>query len=463
MKSKPSLLESYAIFADQFRLQDAPEATVEYTRLLTLDLLGCAIGGLKTSEDKAARAACKHMDGGIGASSLWGTGLRASPRNAAMFNGIISHVLELDDFLGIDHTGAVVIPALFAVMELEDDFDEDRFLEAMILAYELGRRMLDTAGGYSKHNSVGWHTTGTLGSYTAAAAIGKYLKLNPAQLISAIGLAGSVTGGTWAFSADGAMSKRLHPGVAAQNGIMAAFMARSGFNGPKHVLEADWGGYFKQFAPNHECNLSSLFSELGEDFRIGWVGIKPYACCRGCHSAIDVMHQMRIENSVTFDSVETVLVTCSSSQYRQLGSHTPTTIAEAQLSLPFSIASALRFDSLGTNRFSEKAFNDPVTLALTQKVKFDVKPDWPLGKEPEFQVTLLDGTQFSGFVAAAKGDPSNPVPLDTVIDKFQQLVSGRLGQDDQKTLINFGLSRDNRPTLKTISELLGREINKDTS
>jgi 2-methylcitrate dehydratase PrpD len=242
---------------------------------------------------------------------------------------------------------------------------------------------------------------------------------------------------------------------------MAVYMARSGFNGPKHVLEADWGGYFKQFAPNHECDLSSLFSELGKDFRIGWAGIKPYACCRGCHSAIDVMHQMRSEHNVPVETIETVLVTCNSSQFRQLGKLTPTTVAEAQLSLPFAIASALRFESLGTNRFSEEAFNDPITLAMTQKVKFDVQPDWPLGKEPTFQVALLDGTQHSGFVAAAKGDPSNPVPLDTVIDKFQQLVSGRLSQDDQNTLINFGLSRDKRPTLRVIAKLLGQDINSD--
>jgi 2-methylcitrate dehydratase PrpD len=203
----------------------------------------------RTPEQKAALAACQSLDGGAGKVALWGTGLKGTPRSAAMFNGIMSHVLELDDFLGIDHTGAVVLPALFAIAEHENDFDEVRFLEAMILGYEIGRRMLDAGGGYSKHNSTGWHTIGTLGAYAAAVATSKYLGLTQAQMVSAIGLSGSVAGGTWAFSRDGSMSKRFNPGNAAQNGITAAYLAREGFTGPRYVMEAEWAGTSPNMPP----------------------------------------------------------------------------------------------------------------------------------------------------------------------------------------------------------------------
>ena len=203
----------------------------------------------RTPEQKAALAACQSLDGGAGKVALWGTGLKGTPRSAAIFNGIMSHVLELDDFLGIDHTGAVVLPALFAIAEHENDFDEVRFLEAMILGYEIGRRMLDAGGGYSKHNSTGWHTTGTLGAYAAAVATSKYLGLAQAQMVSAIGLSGSVAGGTWAFSRDGSMSKRFNPGNAAQNGITAAYLAREGFTGPRYVMEAEWAGTSPNMPP----------------------------------------------------------------------------------------------------------------------------------------------------------------------------------------------------------------------
>ncbi|MEH6523346.1 MmgE/PrpD family protein [Sulfitobacter sp.] len=174
-------------------------------------------------------------------------------------------------------------------------------------------RTTDAGGGYSKHNSTGWHTTGTLGAYAAAVATSKYLGLTQAQMVSAIGLSGSVAGGTWAFSRDGSMSKRFNPGNAAQSGITAAYLAREGFTGPRYVIEAEWGGYFSLYAFNHTYDLMTLFADLGDDLRLGWTGIKPYACCRGCHSAIDVIHQMRSENQVTADNIDAVLVTCSAS------------------------------------------------------------------------------------------------------------------------------------------------------
>jgi 2-methylcitrate dehydratase PrpD len=454
-KKSPSLTECFSAFSNQFSVADAPQEVVEYARLLVLDLVGCALGGVGTPEQIAACTACLKLDGGAGGVGLWGTGKTASPRTAAMYNGIIAHVLELDDFLGIDHTGAVVLPALFAVMEHENDYDEPRFLEAMILGYEIGRRMLDAGGGYSKHNSTGWHTTGTLGAYSAAVAVCKYLRMTVSETVYAIGLSGSVAGGTWAFNADGAMSKRFHPGIAAQNGITAAYMAREGFTGPKYVLEAEWGGYFAQYASNHDCDLNVLFAGLGDDLRLAWTGIKPYACCRGCHSAIDVMHQMRRDNHVTSGEVQKVLVSCSASQHRQLGSICLSSISEAQLSMPYAIALALRFDTIGTDRFTASAISDTATLVLSQKVEFSVQSDWTLGKEPEFQVTLLNGNQFNGYVAAAKGDRSNPMPKEQVVKKFQQLVEDRISREDEQALIGFGLSNTDRINLKALSEILG--------
>jgi len=173
-----------------------------------------------------------------------------------------------------------------------------------------------------------------------------------------------------AFNADGSMSKRLHSGLTAQNGNTVTYQASEGFTGLRFVLEADWGGYFARFVSNHDYGLTTVFADLG------CTSIKHFFCCRGCHSAIDVMHQMRGDDGVTAERVSEVQVSYSLPQHRQLGNPAPTTVAEAHLSMPFAIA-------------------------------------------------------------AAKGDPRNPVPTAQVVKKFQQLIAERLPLDLQAGCVDY--------------------------
>jgi len=132
---------------------------------------------------------------------------------------------------------------------LEDGADAGRrVLEAMIVGYDVALRVLEAAGGYRAHNGQGWHSTGTCGSFGAAAAAARALGLDAERTAWALGLAGSFTGGTWAFLDDGSMSKRYHPGRAAETGVLAAALARAGFTGPTRVFEAEWGGFLKTYA-----------------------------------------------------------------------------------------------------------------------------------------------------------------------------------------------------------------------
>ncbi|MCR9136636.1 MAG: MmgE/PrpD family protein [Alphaproteobacteria bacterium] len=446
----------FAAFARAFRLKDAPPAIRSYAKCLVLDLLGCAIGALDSPEAQSASAACRALGGSPGRSALWGTGIGAAAGTAALFNGTVAHVLELDDFLGIDHTGAVVLPALFAVMDDTGTHDEDRFLEAMIVSYEIGRRMLDKAGGYRAHNGSGWHTTGTLGSIAAAVAIAKYLKLDHDQMVSAIGLAGSFTGGTWAFHRDGAMSKRFHCGKAAEAGITAAYFARQGFTGPAHIIDAQWGGYFALHAPDHCVDMDSLFADLGEDLRIGWTGIKPYACCRGNHSVIDSIFKIKARTSLDPDRIKSISVECSSTQLRQLGNRNPQSIVEAQLSLPFAVATAIRFNDVDITRYSAAAIRNRATLQLCNRVEMTEGNDWPDAAEPRLTVAMADGAQFRQQVQVARGDPRNPMTPSEVVNKFVGLVQHRLTADQMQILTDFGLDRGG--SLAKVGQVLSSKL-----
>ena len=185
-----------ARFGAAFSLDDVPEDDRRYAKLLLLDLLGCALAGLGTEEARISRRAGRALSPGGGCAAFWGVGEAAQPGIAAMVNGAAAHALELDDFHGVDHSGAMTVPALMAAADAGRETDGRRFLEGMVFGYEVGRRLLDGAGGYRRHNATGWHTTGTLGSYAAAAAVAKFLDFDEQRTVWALGIAGSFTGGT---------------------------------------------------------------------------------------------------------------------------------------------------------------------------------------------------------------------------------------------------------------------------
>ena len=166
-----------------------------------------------------------------------GTALRSAPAHAAFINGIAAHAQELDDFGGVDHSGAVVVPALLAIGEALPPVTGKGFSTAMVVGYEVGREFSRRPAEYRAHNNAsGWHSTGTCGSFGAAAAVAKVLGIDAWKTTWAIGLAGTFTGGTWAFIKDGAMSKRYHAGRAAETGVVSACLARSGFTGRRIFL-----------------------------------------------------------------------------------------------------------------------------------------------------------------------------------------------------------------------------------
>ena len=235
----------------------------------------------------------------------------------------------------MDHTGAVVVPALFAVGEAYPVISGKGILEAMIVGYEVGRRVLDAAGGYRPLNHEdGWHSTGPCGSFAAAAAVGKALGLDARQTAWALGLAGSFTGGTWAFAEDGAMSKRYHAGRAAETGLVAACLARSGFTGPTAIFEARWGGFFATYARTAP-RPGELVRELGRRYGILRSGIKPYAACRDIHSTLDVVLKARRDQGLKPDDIAGITVKCIPQILQLVGKASlPKPRLEAQPRLP---------------------------------------------------------------------------------------------------------------------------------
>ena len=449
-----TLTGALARFGAAFSLDDVPEDDRHYAKLLALDLFGCALAGLDTEEARLARRAAHSLSPDGGGASIWGTGEAAAPGVAAMVNGTAAHALELDDFHGVDHSGAVTLPALLAAADTGGEADGRRVLEGMVFGYEVGRRLLDGAGGYRRHNAAGWHTTGTLGSYAAAAAVAKLLGLDGQRMAWALGIAGSFTGGTWAFNEDGAMSKRYHAGAAAQTGLQAAFLAREGFTGPAAVLEAERGGYFPLYGEGMTPAARAAADGLGRDFRIGWAGVKVYACCRGIHSALDVALDFRRQHGLRAEEIDSVHVLCTPVQKGQLGLSPPKTRIEAQFSLPYSTAVAFLHGEAGYEFFTEKWIGDPEIEALAARVVLEADESRSLEEEPVITVRTRDGQVFTGQQPVPVGDPANPVPEADIRAKYRALAGRHLAPGTVRRLQEAVLALDRPGRLAEVRAIL---------
>jgi 2-methylcitrate dehydratase PrpD len=409
-----------ATFVHDLRFEMLPDDVIHTARRSLIDTLGAALGGVETDAARACLAGVKDFDAGDQV-TLWGTAQRASAPAAALVNGTLSHAIEMDDFSGCDHSGAVVIPSALAVAEAVGGHSGRDLLVAIVAGYDIARRPMEAAGGYTPHNGRGWHSTGTCGSFGAAATAGRMMNLDTAQLTSAIGLAGSFTGGVWAFIDDGAMSKRLHPGRAAENGVTSAFLARRGLTGPTRIFEADWGGFLSTYAPD-SADLEALTSGLGESYRIMKSGIKPYASCRGVHSAIDGLLKLRVDYGVESDNVARITVYGSPFDVGMVGGTNVATMLAAQMSLPYGLAVTLLTGEASIAQYTDERRSSPEVLATLAKITMVPDSEMTDDDEPIVEVALIDGRVMRMQIPIALGAATNPLSDDQLARKFRSLA-----------------------------------------
>ena len=369
-----------------------------------------------------------------GPCGIWGTTGTTTAASAALVNGVIAHAQELDDFGGADHSGAVVVPAVLAVAEAEGVTDGGAVLAAMIGGYDIALRVLDAMA------ATGPTTTAAAGTRPAPAAASEPPRrplacsnLDAERTAWALGIAGSFTGGIWAYLADGAMSKRYHPGRAAEIGVTAAYMARAGFTGPTRVFDAPWGGFLATYGNGAE-RPEELTRDLGRPFRIMRSGIKPYAACRGLHSALDVVLGMRAEHAFAAADVAAVEIACSEANMRSLGDTDPKTRLGAQMSLPYGIAVALVTGRAGLEEFEDRRIADPEVRAAMGRVVMSHAPGHDDYTEPDVAVMLADGRRFKGHEPIGLGDYRNPLTTEQVIEKYESLARRVLDRADAAAL-----------------------------
>lgn len=415
--SRATLSARMAEYAVRLRYEDLPSDVRDLAHLVLLDALGCALAGSTTDEVARIRQAMAAASAGAGDTVLWGTNEKLPLPLAALVNGAAVHAREIDDFGGCAHSGSVVIPAALGTAAREGASGRE-LLTAIVVGYDIARRVMDGGGGYLAFKEVGWHSTSTCGGFGAAVAAGRLLGLDAKRLQWAIGYAGCNAGGTWAFIPEGAMNKRVHPGFAAQTGVISAYLAAGGVTAPESLFETEWGGYYSTYVPG-KATPGRATEGLGTDFRIREVGFKPYAACRGIHSSVDAVLAMRGTHRIKAFDVAKVTVRGSRTHVRQLSKQAVQTTLDAQMSLPYSIAVALETGGAMLDQYTPDALRRPGVLALARRVTVVHDASVPDGAEPYVDVELKNGRHLSERVMVARGDHTNPLSEAELVDKFR--------------------------------------------
>jgi 2-methylcitrate dehydratase PrpD len=452
-KFNRTLTEELADYWADARFEDLPENVVHAAKRVLLDTIGVGIAGSNTDVGRIALRAMQYGTAtGSGTGVAWGAGMRLPPAQAALVNGTASHVLELDDYGGCGHSGAVVIPAVLA-LALGADVRGADVLTAIVAGYDVSTRVLDAAAGYTVHNALGWHSTGTCGPFGAAAGAAKILRLGRAEFADSVAIAGTFTGGIWAFLVDGAMTKRLHAGKAAETGVAAALLASAGMSGPRHILEAEWGGFFSTYVPGR-ADRARVTQDLGSQFKILESGMKPYACCRGVHGSIDGLQQIMAEASIASRDVARIVVHGSEQTRRQFNRHSVQNLVDAQFSIPYCLAVTAEsgratFDQFSPLRTSETEIARLIALTEVvgdRELRFD--------DDTFLEVFTADGRVLTRQIQFPKGAPQNPVSDDELIDKFHGLVEPVIGATRATELTERVFSIEDEQSLPRIASIL---------
>jgi 2-methylcitrate dehydratase PrpD len=393
-----------------------------------LNCIGCAIGASHHETVENALAALREFSGPPQA-SLLGRGERLDVLNAALINGICTHVLDYDDtHARAVHPSAPVWPALLAFAEWRKTGGAD-LIHAFVLGVEAECRI--GLSVFPEHYERGWHITGTAGVFGAAAAAGKLLGLNEQQMAWALGIAATQSAGLREMF--GSMCKSLHPGRAAQNGLSAALLASKNFTSSERAIEAPRG-----FAhvTSTRFDPSVITDGLGERFELSSNMYKPYACGLVVHAAIDGCIQLRNEHRLSPDSIKSIELTVCPIVLELTANPRPNTGLEGKFSVYHAAAAAIVFGAAGEPQFSNEAVRDARVTALRERIT--VAPDAALRKiEARITIGLADGRQLSKHVEHALGTLKRPMSDADLEEKFRALTEGVIAPQKTDDLIKL--------------------------
>jgi 2-methylcitrate dehydratase PrpD len=425
-----SVAEQLAASIATLRPDNLPPAVRRKCEDLLIDVVGLCVTARNEAYIGSALAGCDDE----GPCTAIGHARTFSTAAAAFINGTAAHGEDFDDTFegGPVHAGAVIVPAVLAACERHKPEGRSALLGVAVGTEVMCR--LSTVVPKAVHKA-GFHPTAIFGAMGAAAGVAAALGSNAKQIVDALGIAASMASGIIEYLAEGAWTKRLHPGWAAQSGIRAALLARAGFVGPRTVFEGVHG-LFHGFAHTTQGNYDALTDNFGARWVTETLAFKPYPCGTMAHPYIDCARRLAARGIKAGDVRELICEVAEGTVHRlweplAVKQHPPNGYA-AKFSTPFLIAAGFIRGGVGLDAFTEAAVRDKDVLALASKVRYAIDPDnpYPDNFTGHVRAVLHDGRVVEERQPHFRGGAHEPLTRADIEEKFAGNV--RHGGWDEK-------------------------------
>jgi 2-methylcitrate dehydratase PrpD len=448
-----------AEFASSLRHEDLPVEVAEEAKLHLLDALGCGLAAHALGVATHARAAMEEL-GGDGDASVIGLPSRLPAANAAFANATLCHGLDFDDTHSdsVCHVSVVVCPAALATAEAAGSSGRE-LVAAIVAGNEIVTRIgMAASGAFHKR---GFHPTAICGVFGAAAAAARLGGLDGPGTANALGIAGSMASGIFAYLEDGSATKPIHPGWAAHGAVIASRLAAHGATGPAPVLEGRFGLYHA-YIERRDVDLEGQLADLGSRWETLRIAYKPYPACHFIHGSLGAT--ATLVGDVSPEEVEEILVTVPEQGVSLVlepaaSKMAPRTDYEAKFSLQYSTAAMLCRGSIGVGDYTDDAIRDPRVAELAAKVRYETKeyPSYPQAFPGGVRIRLKDGRTLEEDFPYQKGAPENPFSREDVTEKFRGNASLALDGAVVEELEERVLGLDEHDDVRSVFALLGRE------
>jgi len=429
----PSAIKPAQIIADfivNFDLKNAPQVVVDRARIAFIDTIGVMLAG---SQHQPTDIVCDmiRLEGSAPAATIVGRPLRASPQLAALANGVSGHSMDFDLTYSAGQAIAALIPAILPVAETAKSSPSE-ILAAFIIGAEVCGRMSRAAPTMTR--IAGWHNTGTVGTMAAAAACTRLLKIPAAAIPDIMGITASLASGVTANF--GTMTKPLHSGQAARNGILAVQHGSKGFTASPTALEGR-DGFFENFARGLEQTLEP-FQDLGKSYDLARFGykLKPYPSGGLGHTAIDAALELR--GTVPLADIAGVEVAITKYAGRRYTSRYPQSVEGAKFSGPYLAAYTLVHGAPMLSAFTEEALHDEAVRAFAQKVTLTTYQEHAdLLEESPAKVTIMlkDGRKLERAKYYPSGSVQVPMTKAQIEEKFNVCAATAIKPEAAKKIL----------------------------
>lgn len=437
-------LAEFVVNADDGGL---PEWAIHEAKRTLLNLLAISLSASRSADARILIDWARHEECAERAAVI-GVDLITSAATAALLNGYLAHLQDYDDthFPTVLHPTAPVWPAVLAAAEVQGSSGREA-LAAFVLGAEAACRVAMSVHPW--HYDAGWHITGTAGVFGAAAGAGRVLGLDVAQLVAALGAAGTLASGV--REVFGSHGKPLHAGHAAARGLEAATWAAAGFKASDDIIGGRRGFWAVLSPAGH--SEQALLGELGDRWELKMNGLKPYANGVVSHPLQDAVIELRNAHSLQPDEVASIEARVHPLVLELMNRAEPRRGLEGKFSFQHCAAAAL-VDGAGHHaQFSDAKVADPVIASLRAKVSATVDA---AVEEDEVYVTIVlkDGRRLETHVEHATGSPQNPMSDLVLRAKYDALAGEILGAAHAAKLWQAVWTLDEAPDVDTVAELM---------